>query len=352
MSKFSSFALAACLLSSLSAVSAAQDISYWTTTRAEFGGTLGRIMRVVPGGSDPQEKKTSIHGNMMRVDNEGRSTIMDMDSSKFVFLDNPTRTYWTMEWGDIGEMWQQAAEAEMPEAERAAYTDEETRRTVTYDVSFDVDRTGHTERIAGYEAERVFLTFQMDAIEEDEENPDSVTGGTMVLLTELWISNDFPATEAMKRMRPGGQVDTEVDPMALSYDPRIGAAMERLQEEMEGLDGISLRTVSHFVAVPLELDFDRDAVLRDAERSLVADVADAAASSAVNSARRRLGGIAGRFGRRSREPEPPRPEQVVFMRVISEIHDVSEAPLDAGIFTVPDDYTERDPFTTMPEDDN
>lgn len=347
MPKPLSLLLAPLILGATPLVLAAQDISYTTTTRAEFGGALGRIMRLVPGGTDPTEETTSIHGRLMRVDHDESSTLMELESLSFTFLDHSSATYWTMEWGDAATMWEQSAAANMPEPERSVYVDEENRRTITYETSFDVERTGDRERINGYMAERVFFTLMIDATEEYAGNPDSVVGGTMVLLTEMWISDEFPAYEALKEMRPGAQVNTNANPMALQFDPRIGTALERLQEEMEGLEGLSMKTVAHFVVVPMELDFDRDAVLRDADRSLMADVADAAVPGVTNAARRGLRGLTGGlFGRRS-EPERPAPKQAVIMRVTTEIHDVSEAPLDPGIFVRPENYQPRDRFAGM-----
>lgn len=347
MSKQLSLLLAPLILGATPLVLAAQDISYTTTTRAEFGGALGRVMRVVPGGTDPTVETTSIHERLMRVDHDESSTIMEMESLSFTFLNHTDRTYWTMDWSDAGAMWEQSARVNMPERERSVYVDDENRRTVTYETSFDVDRTGDRERINGYMAERVFFTLTIDATEEYAANPDSVVGGTMVLLTEMWISDEFPAYEALMEMRPGGQVNANANPMALQYDPRIGSALQRLQEEMDGLDGLSMKTVSHFVIVPMELDFDRDAVLRDADRSLMADVAGAVVSGAAGAVRRGLGGLTrGLFGRRS-EPERPAPQQAVIMRVTAEIHDVSEAPLDPGIFVRPENYQARDVFSGM-----
>ncbi len=327
-------------------VDAQSGLAYTTTTRAEFGGSFGRIMRVVPGGTDPVEERTFIQDRKIRVDQEKTSTIMSMDSLLFTALDHEARTYWEMEWGDLGAMWTRRTEGSLPPQDRMVIEDPEDARTVTYDIRFDVDRTGNTERFGEYEGEQVFFTFEMDAIEEHADNPDSIVGGTLVVLTEMWISRDFPGIEALREMRPDWQPAGEADPMALSYDPRIGAAMERLSEEMTDLEGMSLKTISHFVAVPLELDFDRRKVLRDADRSLVADVADAAASSAANSARSRLGGLTGgRLG--GRRPRRPDPEQVVIMRFISEIHDVEEGPIDPDVFVRNPDYTLRDPFAEM-----
>jgi len=71
---------------------------------------------------------------------------------------------------------------------------------------------------------------------------------------------------------------------AYQFDPRIKEGMEKLAEEMKGLEGETLRSITHVVGVPHGVTFDRKAVLKDADKALTDDVAGAAAGAAENAA--------------------------------------------------------------------
>ena len=325
---------------------AAQDIKYSTVSRAEFGGALGRMMKLT-GAGDPTTEVTYIKGNRVRTDEGSESSsITDFSDGMMTWLDHQTKTFYSMSIADMTAAAQQFAAGYAADSLQQPQAAQEEPQ-VTYDFKLSTDRTGKKETIQGSHAEQVLITMEIEATEVTEEE-DSVLAGTMVVLSDLWMSTDFPGYEAMQRMEAewsknfwANSAGANAGGMqqANQTDPRIGAAMEKLGKEMEGLEGIALRSTTHFVVVPPGEKFDRKKALRDADKSLADDAAGAAANEAVNSAKGAISGVTGGlFGKK--KPQEPKPEQSTFLRVKSEVTDVETAALQDDLFKAPPDYTE------------
>jgi hypothetical protein len=333
---------------------AAQDIEYTTVSKAEFGGTLGRMMKLT-GTGDPTTEVTYIKGNRIRTDEgDESSSITDFGDGVMTWLNHQTKTFYSMSIADMTAAARQFAAgyaADTLDQPQAAQEEPQ----VTYDIKISTDRTGKKERIQGSQAEQVLITMEIEATEVTEEE-DSVLAGTMVVLADLWMSTDFPGYEAMQRMEAewnknwwanSAGADAGGMDQASQTDPRIGAAMEKLGKEMEGLDGIALRSTTHFVVVPPGAKFDRKKALNDADKSLADDAAGAAANEAVSSAKGAISGMTGGlFGKK--KPQEPKPEQSTIARVKSEVTDVETTALEDSLFQVPPDYTE----TKLPGTEN
>jgi len=325
---------------------AAQDIQYGTVSKVELGGSLGRVMRLVSGFGDPIHETVWITQTRMRTDTEENGSIMNADDGTITFLDHGSETYWTMDFLEMLEgMTQAMAGAEAVPAE-ADQMEPGARDSVHYEVHLSTDRTGRRESVAGYQAEQVFLTVEIEG-EAYAEEGDSTVKGSLFVLSELWLSEEFPGHEVERAFHEAWaarlaqsyelpkQDERDMEPV-FAHDPRLQEAMERLEVEMRELQGTALRSVSHFVVVPEGVEFDREAVLRDADKSLAADVGEAAARGVVSGARRRLGGLLGR----NRE-EQPELKQAIVMRISNEIENVELRQLGAEPFQPPARYTER-----------
>lgn len=341
----------------------AQDVRYATVSKLELGGSLGRVMRLVPGLGDPIRETLSISGTRMRTDGDDQATIMNADDGTITYLDHETKTFWTM---DVAEMLaglgqafaglDRAVVAAEVEAEAEVEADAApTADSVHYEIHISTDRTGRTEHVAGYPAEQVFVTVEIEGEAYSEEG-DSTVRGSMYVLSELWLSEEFPGHQAEQAFREAWaarlseayqlpEEDARNMEAVFAHDPRLREGLEQMEAEMRELRGAILRSVLHFVVVPDGVEFDREAVLRDADRSLAADVGQAVVRGALAGARRRLG----RFGRRNREPEKPKPQQAVVMRIKTEIEDVDVGALADELFEPPPDYTEQPAPGTAPQ---
>jgi hypothetical protein len=331
----------------------AQDVRYTTISRGEFGGALGRWMKLF-GGSSEIEEVTSIKGARLRTDTDDNSTVLDLDAKAFTWMDHEARTYTTMTFAQAMERASamaaemedslQAAKAEMPEAREP--------QNVRYEVRFSTDRPGKKAKIAGYDTEQMFLQVEIEAIPirqpEETEEEANARAGTLVVLSELWLSTAFPGYAAKRAHadRWAEALGTTEPPskemvQAYQFDPRIQEGFEKLAEEMQGIDGEALRSVTHVVGVPFGVTFDRAAVLKDANKKLTDDVAGAAAAGAKDAATGAVSGLTGGLFGKKKEPEPPKPRQGTIMRLRTEVTECSAAALAESVFAVPAGYAER-----------
>ncbi len=345
----------------------AQEVQYTTKSKVEFGGALGRMMKIF-GGSNTTTEVTSIKGLKLRTDDaDETSTILDVANQQYTFVDHESKTFYRTSLAEMmaaGERMAQAM-ADSMEAAQAREDDDPEEPKVEYEVHFSTDRTGRTKDFLGYTAEQAFLTLEITAKEvdraegdQDDEEEEYDRGGTLVVLTELWLSTAFPAwqatqeqQEAWRQASEGYAPSTQGMQQAFAFDPRIKEGMERLAEEMQGLEGTTVRSVTHIVTVPYGMKLDRAIVLRDADRSLGDDMGDAAGNAAKESAKGAIGGITGGlFGKKKKEePKRPEPKQATVVRVTSDITDVNRGPLADSLFTPPTEYTERTPeWMAMP----
>ncbi|MEE8115490.1 MAG: hypothetical protein V3T28_00175, partial [Gemmatimonadales bacterium] len=167
----------------------AQDVRYATVSKLELGGSLGRVMRLVPGLGDPIRETLSISGARMRTDGDDQATIMNADDGTITYLDHETKTFWTM---DVAEMLaglgQAFAGLDRPVAVAEVEAEVEadaapTADSVHYEIHISTDRTGRTEHVAGYPAEQVFVTVEIEGEAYSEEG-DSTVRGSMYVLSE------------------------------------------------------------------------------------------------------------------------------------------------------------------------
>jgi len=121
---------------------------------------------------------------------------------------------------------------------------------------------------------------------------------------------------------------------AFAFDPRIKEGFEKLAEETKDLQGEAVRSVTYVVGVPYGATFDREQVLKDANKKLTGDIASGAKSAAV-------GAITGGLFGKKKAAEPPKPTQATIMRLTTEVKDCSTAPLAESVFAVPAGYQER-----------
>lgn len=324
----------------------AQALHYTTVSTFEMGGTLGALMSAFSDADEPTVEEVWIGDGTMRMDADGASTILRMGEGRMVQIDHEARTWYTMDFGDMTAAAARAREDAMASRDEAMA---DTAAMPEFEGEFDVERTGRTSTISGYDAEQVLFTLTIEARGDAEAGggagEEGPLAGRMVLLSEMWISpelTEHPAfaqmSEEAREFALGGlEAGGEMGPLAA--DPRMADAMERMQEELGDLDGMAVRTTSLFVLLPGDLEFDREAALEALGRELDQGpgLAGAAGAGAMDAARSALGGL---FGGRDDEPEEPELTQQSLMRMVQEIRDVESVSLEPGFFDPPADYRE------------
>ncbi|NJD20118.1 MAG: hypothetical protein FIA95_12655 [Gemmatimonadetes bacterium] len=323
------FALALCATLASHAPLAAQGVTYVTVTKPEMAGAMGMMARMAPGATAETTVTTFMQGSLVRTDEgEATSTITDLAAGRYTFLDHKEKTFYSV------TMEQMMAQAQMFMGGRAAPPSQGA-------VQFKVERTGKTERFDGYTAEQVVM-FTEPSPAPGAAAPPEGAGGT-VFFTELWVSRDFPGWEAMKKAQDamaagaGGAMAG-----AFAADPAMVEAGRRMAEEMKGLEGIPVRTVTSFVMVPPGATLDKEAVLAGSDKPLQAEGGGLA--SAADAARQALGGLMGRGRRQQERPAPDAaPTQNVYMRVTQTVKDVKTGAIPDDRFQVPAGYREVTP---------
>jgi hypothetical protein len=348
---------------------AAQGVSYSTVSRGEFGGSLGTLMRLVPGAQDESRETTHFQGAFMRTDSEESSTIMNFGEGRFTLLEHPDKSFFSYTFEEMmaamsagmaeAEADRAAAEADAKEAEAEQAEEPE----VTFEVKLSSERTGRTMEIGGYPAEQFLMVIEVVPATE-EAIQEAADSGSMAVLSEIWISRDVPGWEELKKAQEefaaqalgnsGASAQAEALQQALASDPRMQDAYKENLKALEEMDGLAVKTVTSFVTVPPGMTLDKEQVLAMADQPLsegvgeaVADAAAEEAKEAASGAVRNLTrGILGR--RRQQEEEPkeeaqPEPAQFILMRVTSLVEEIITGPLPDELFHPPADYQEKDP---------
>ncbi len=308
---------------------AAQGVTYTTVSKPEMGGAMGMMARFAPGATAETRATTYVQGSLVRSDEgEERSTIADMAEGRYTFLDHTEKTFYTVTFEEMAAQAQAVMGGAGLESPTEAPAD------------FQVERTGKTRDFDGYTAEQVLMIMTPTAAsQEAAESPM----GAMTIVSEIWFSRDFPGHEAYEKAQEAMAAGTGGG-MAAAFqgDPGMTEGTRRITEEMKGLDGVPVRTVTSMVMVPPGSELDLEAVLAASDKPLGSEGGGAAAAAA-GAARQALGGLLGRR-RQQEQPAPDEaPAQNVFMRVTQTVQDVRVGDIPAETFEVPAGYRESPP---------
>jgi hypothetical protein len=349
----------------------AQDVRYRQVTTTEFAGLMGSAMQVSGEDLGPDTAVHFMKGLKMRVDQaDGRaSEILDLETMEMTSWDHVGKTYYVLNFQEL----LMSADSSIAET-REAMTEEEQAQMNSFEASLQVDRTGETRTINGWESERVIMTLSMEpstegmSEEEMEQDPMAAMMGSssVVLLTELWISDEVPGYEEMQAAREKGAADfasgtAGMESRSAGY-PQMAALTEQLKEEMEGLDGFAVRTTAYTLMAPANLPFEPDSILEMSDDPLpqgpdlselmaqaMASAGEAAAMDAVSNALGgRLGGLLGRRNAREEEEEVQAIQMAgvggptIISRIITEIIDFERLNLSDADFLPPAGYVERE----------
>ena len=270
----------------------AQGVTVQHVSDVHFQGALGTLVGIAAkmGGANTHNivSTTYVSGHRMRTDNEESGTIIDLDAERITNIDNKAKTYSSMTFTELGDAMRQATSAMREDQAQARGTngraapnttgssDSQDKMHVTYKVA--VDRTGAHQKIAGYDAERVFITI---SLEGDTVRSDGKTDevGTLVLLLDQWMSKGAPQIAAMAEFQRayaqklGKEFQSQARGLqsAFAADPRIKEGFDAAATEMKKVDGIPLRSTTYVVGVPAGVTFDRQMALGNATASAAKD---------------------------------------------------------------------------------
>jgi hypothetical protein len=342
---------------------AAQGVVVQSNADVRLFGALGSIANIAAkfgGGGDMHNmpSTTYIAGHKMKVESPSSATIIDADAGRFTTVDMKQKSFTTMTFAEMAAAMQQAKESAQQQMKadksKAATTDPTAPQgdvNVKYDVA--VDRTGQHDKIAGYDAERVFITITLQG-EATPQGEKTEQVGSMVFLMDQWMAKDAPQIAAAKEFqraymaKAGSAFQAQIQGIqaAFAADPRIKEGFGAAAKELSKVSGISLRSVTYVALVPPNMTFDRKLVLGDAVTQAVAD------SAAKKDDKPKSGGLRGMFGALKSAAEDaskkadknngaaPPPSQTTMMSVTTQVTSITTGGVPAGTFDVPAGFRE------------
>lgn len=332
------------LLVLLGATAGAQDLRYETATKAEFAGAMGTVMRMAArmgGGSTETLETTSIKGGKMRTDTERSSTIVDLDERRFITINHSAKTYQIMTFDEMAQMAQRmSAEARGGQAGRgdqAAANRDPNDPEVNF--KFSIEDARQRDQVAGYDASRAYLTMEAEGQYTPEGSDTREVAGSLVVFTDLWSSRSTPALTARRTFDStmaqayGKAAASLAQGMAGAFasDPKLRAGMEKAAQEAAKIEGLPVRSTTHFVMVPAGKPFDRTAAMAPKP---------AQQNAAQQSLRGALSGLMGGRGRQAQQASATgdAPTQATFLTVTTEVRNITLESLAASLFEPPAGY--------------
>jgi hypothetical protein len=355
---FSSLLVSTILTSALGA----QGVIVQSTSDTKFFGALGTMAGIAArmGGGNMHDMKstTSIAGHKMKVESENTATIIDADEGRFTSIDHKQKTYTSITFAEMAAAIQQAGQSSKQQIQQAkaeaAKDPSKPKGDVNIKYNASVERPGQREKVAGYNAERVFITVTIEA-EATPEGEKTQQVGTMVFLMDEWMSKDAPqiaATQDFQRayaQKVGQTFRPAMEGLqtAFAADPRMKGGFEAAAKELAKVPGISLKSVTYVALVPPDKQFDRGLVLGDA----------AAADAAKKDEKPKSGGFRGLMGAikdaankqqqsSSNDKGAQEVKQATMLSINHEVSSITVGAVPSGTFDVPAGY--REVKRTMP----
>lgn len=329
-------------------------------------GTVASIAGRFGGGGNMHDLATTkyLTRTKLRTESGTMGTIIDLDAERLISIDNKEKTFSSVTFAEMAEAMRQAQEQakqqmQQQKAERAKADEaraekgkaREPNDSIKLSYKVSVDRPGERAKIAGYDAERMFMTITIEA-EAKKEGGDTEKVGDLVLLLDQWISKDAPQGAAFKEFQKAYaqkagrafQAQAQGLQSVFASDPRIKEGMEAAAKEMQKVEGIPLRSMTYVALVPPGLTFDRQLVLEDAK------VAAAKDDKSGKEEKPKGGGFKGLMGKiksaaeesnkpKAEEDKSAPPKQATLMSIKDEVQSITTG-VPADIFTPPAGYRE------------
>lgn len=345
----------------------AQGLTIQSNTDVRFYGGLATLVNIASrfggGGSMKDAPQTTyLSGHKLRIESSNTATIIDADAGRFTSIDNKAQTYSSMTFDDMAEMARRAQEsAKQEQAKEAANPRKTSKGTkdpnaeLNWKYRVETDRPGQREKIAGYQAERIFLTVYVDAEATDKSSGQTEDVGSLVLLLDQWMSKDAPQAAAMAEFsrvyaQKAGQSfksQTQGLQAAFAAEPRMKPGLEAAAKELAKVQGTALRSTIYFTLLPPKLQFDRALALNEVSAAIAKD------DKTKTEDKPKGGGFGGLVGKikaaaeeankqdknnANKKSDPPKQETIATLK--DEVTSITSGPVSADLFAPPAGYRE------------
>ena len=320
--------LSLALLGTLIAATTMKGVSYKSTSSIEISGLVGELLDKA--GVDTFSEETFFDGNKMATKNKTSRTIIDLDAETITSVNDKTKTYTVMSFDQLAGLFT-PGDGQAPEQEPT----EEPDYTVT--VTFWIDEMGtaevHNERVDHF---RLHVLADPEPTSEDIEDP-----GQFALAMELFM-RDVEGYEVIKNFQQGyadkigrglggGQGNLfDAIKTVLGDSPGIRESLERSQDEINKMDKMTVRLITHIVTIPPGKEYDPEMVFGEKKKK-----------------KKKKGGL-GRFAKKiarqatgEGEDEKDK-EQKTILTSTTDHEGFTTGPIDPMVFEIGADYTEQD----------
>jgi len=331
----------------------AQDVTVESVVDTKFYGALGKVVGIAArfGGAKLNDVPTTtmVSRHKMRTETESAATVIDVDAGQWMEVDHKRKSYTTMTFAEMAAAMDDAVRSAKASKDKSAAENAKNPDAAKGDMNLKyavaVDRTGERQRIAGYDAERLFITITVEA-EVTPEGEKTQQAGSLVMLLDQWMAKSAPQIAASEEFykafaaKSGQAFRTNAQSMQAAFqaDPRLKGGMEAAAKELKKVSGISLRSATYAVLLPVGMKFDRRLVLND--------VAVASPDATAEKPKKGLRGMMGAMkaaaeeaaskGSDNKEPQPMK--QTTLLAVTDEVKSISTGAVPASMFAPPAGY--------------
>lgn len=252
----------------------AQTVRFETETKFKLHmlGAVGNML-----GKKAMVTTTYVSPYHMRTEDDRNVTVLSIPDEKMISMDTKKKRYYEMTFEEMASMMSAASNDAQQRMDDAGMNDEDMDNG---DLQFDVSVTdmGESESILGYRANRklVRIDVAFTAESTDDEGNTETASGNLYTISDLWISEDAAGHEVMEAFGKnyaevmgetfGANNRFAALQQVFQQDGRIGPAMEKMQQEMQQLEGVPLRSTMYMVMAPEGVELDVDAVLNPPEK--------------------------------------------------------------------------------------
>jgi hypothetical protein len=355
-------------IATLPASLAAQGLTVQSVSDVRFQGALGTMVDIAAkfGGGSTHDIATTTYlsGHKMRTESGNTATIIDADAGRIINIDHGKKTYSSITFDEMAAAMKQAQQEGAARASSKANnannaksasnaanpkSSDAPKGEMNYKYHVDTDRPGQHEKIAGYDAERMFMTITVEA-EATPEGKKTEQVGSLVFLLDQWISKDAPQSRAMadfhrayaEKAGSAFREQKQALQAAFASDPRIKGGFDAAAKEMAKVEGTPLRNVVYVTAVPAGMQFDRKVALNDAGAGEKPDKAneDKPKSGGFGGLVGKLKSAAEQANKQGETKSSDAPKQASLLTMKDEVRSITSGAVPSDMFAPPAGYRE------------
>jgi hypothetical protein len=320
------------------------DVKQATTSKMEFGGTLGKMMKFF-GAGRPMSTVDYYKSDMKRSDSIVKdkiesSQIVDLGNELFININHKDKEYTQMTFEEWRQMMRETLESLKEGKEEKP---EQSDTNVKWNVKFDVKDTGEKEEVSGRSTDKVILALEMEAevtSQEEGKTPETARTNLIVTSTEWLYRGEDKAQKEMQAFQVNlakklgfspddAAMQSMMTQVFVSY-PQLAKAMERLQKESDKLAGFAMRVNTVYESEP-----DPATAQRMKEEKQKQEKPDNQIPTSVGGL---VGGIGKKMIQKKMEQKQEPSDRTTLMKNTLEVTELATSSIDADLFEIPAGY--------------